>query len=276
MTALSKLLGTHLLPKAGGVLVPTSEALRPATAVGLYFSASWCGPCRSFTPALVDSYNKHLHAKGLRCVFVSWDQDVQSFNDYYSKMPWFAVPFDDGSRNQQLSAHFGVNGIPSFAILDTEGKIVTTEGRVAFAEDPTGENFPWRPPLVRDLALGNPGRINETSSLLCLCDSASPQEKGHALEALTALATAHASSPESSNLSFFLGTGGPLTAKVRELCRLPAEGAPQLVLLDIPDNGGFYLGVAGAEAMTEPALAQLLSDYRQKKLKRHQLESPGG
>ena len=41
---------------------------------------------------------------------------------------------------------FKVSGIPSFVILDEEGKVITTEGRKAISADPQGAEFPWKPP----------------------------------------------------------------------------------------------------------------------------------
>ena len=50
-------------------------ALNGKKVIGLYFSAHWCGPCRGFTPALVEWYNefKQSHEKGteLDIIFVN-------------------------------------------------------------------------------------------------------------------------------------------------------------------------------------------------------------
>ena len=37
--------------------------------------------------------------------------------------------------------------------LDKDGSVITTKGRGAVSEDPTGENFPWHPPTFEE-ALG--------------------------------------------------------------------------------------------------------------------------
>ena len=69
--------------------------------VGLYFSASWCPPCQTFTPLLIDFYNvindkngsneKQRQQETLEIVFVSSDREERSFTDYYTKMPWLVV-----------------------------------------------------------------------------------------------------------------------------------------------------------------------------------------
>jgi len=61
----------------------------------LYFSAHWCPPCRRFTPKLSEFYKK-LKAKrsDFEMVFVSSDQDEETFNEYFDTMSFCALPFE--------------------------------------------------------------------------------------------------------------------------------------------------------------------------------------
>jgi len=148
--AFQELLGDKLLTAQGEK--PTSEALEGATAVGLYFSAHWCPPCRGFTPKLAEMYKNAFKAKGFRIVFVSSDRDEGSFQDYFKEQPWLALPYSNRAAKEALSKKFKVNGIPSFVILDVEGKVITTEGREAVSDDPEGANYPWVPPTAAEKA----------------------------------------------------------------------------------------------------------------------------
>jgi nucleoredoxin len=70
---------------------------------GIYFSAHWCPPCRGFTPVLADCYKKLAEKNAgkkfrFEVVFVSSDRDQESFDGYYSEMPWCAIPFSDSDR----------------------------------------------------------------------------------------------------------------------------------------------------------------------------------
>jgi len=99
--------------------------------IGIYFSASWCPPCRKFTPMLVKAY-KELQAAGkpFEVVLVSHDQDKASARKYMKShdMPWLAVPFKAKQR-EMLKKKFGVQGIPTLVIIDSEGKTLSNNAR---------------------------------------------------------------------------------------------------------------------------------------------------
>lgn len=120
--------------------------------VGIYFSASWCPPCKQFTPILADCYTAIRAAgKAFQIVFVSCDRDEVSFNEYLGHQfsvggSWLALPWTTvADKKDGLSARFGVSGIPYFVLLSPEGQIVLPgdKGRDVIIDDPTGMMFPW-------------------------------------------------------------------------------------------------------------------------------------
>ena len=69
-----------------------------------------CGPCRSFTPQLVKTYNKVKEANmKFEIVFASSDRDEAAMLEYLAEMPWLAIPFGD-ERKKALSRQFNVSG----------------------------------------------------------------------------------------------------------------------------------------------------------------------
>ena len=69
-----------------------------------------CGPCRTFTPMLVNTYNKlKKDGKKFEVIFCSSDREEEAYKEYYEQMPWLALPFGDG-RKKSLSRKFDVTG----------------------------------------------------------------------------------------------------------------------------------------------------------------------
>ena len=128
------LLGGEILAKTGtspAAITNTVNAIENTRLIALYFSAHWCGPCRGFTPMLIEFYNYLKEdvapTHGLEVIFVSSDRSEAEFQQYYSSMPFKAVPFANRGLAQQLKSVFGVQGIPSLVILDTlSGRIVVS------------------------------------------------------------------------------------------------------------------------------------------------------
>jgi len=85
-------------------------------------------------------------------VFVSSDRDSGAFDEYFKEMPWLALPFSDKKTQSQLSQKFKIQGIPSLVILNSEGQLITANGRSEVSSDPKGDRFPWAPkPLFEAL-----------------------------------------------------------------------------------------------------------------------------
>ena len=69
----SFLVGKNLVTKDGEVTISGDDYFS-GKVLGLYFSASWCGPCRSFTPKLSAKYRELTEAgKNFEIIFVSAD-----------------------------------------------------------------------------------------------------------------------------------------------------------------------------------------------------------
>merc|ERR1711988_83039 len=261
------------LTRNDGTEVPYSS-LKGKT-IGIYFSAHWCPPCRGFTPDLVKTYNQlKADGKELEVIFASSDRDEAGFKEYFAEMPWLALKYSDRDAKEKLSKVFGVNGIPSFHILEHDGTVINNSGRGAVGGDPEGKEFPWHPKPVNDLS-GGPEGINETPSLVVLMEKLPANKQAEVEAALTSVAEpifADAKAKkEEAPFCFFTGkSAGGITDRVRQLCQGgDASDAPQMFLLDIPDNGGYYKAAAGE--ITEANVTAFIEGYKAKSLERQQL-----
>lgn len=95
----------------------------------MYFSAHWCPPCRAFLSKLIEAYQQ-IKAKddAFEVIFISGDKDQISFDEFFSAMPWLAIPYDD-QRTAYLSRLFKVFGIPKLVAIGPSGKTISTEAR---------------------------------------------------------------------------------------------------------------------------------------------------
>ena len=65
----------------------------------------------------------------MEVVWVSGDDDLEEYQNYFKKMPWVAIPFGDSNRIQTLSQLFRVRGIPSLFVLDNDATILSPYGK---------------------------------------------------------------------------------------------------------------------------------------------------
>lgn len=270
------IIGKSFLKSGGGALTDNIDI--KGKTIGLYFSASWCKPCQTFSPKLANAYNimkgiKPLTdannststqqsiensdqldevspGKNAEIIFVSLDQEEEAFDEYRSKMPWPAIPFRD-IRRAVLQLGLNVKSIPALVFIDSEGRILTSSGVTELLTDEPLKKFPWSDSNV-DLAAGSMvEKLQRSSAIVALTDNCDDVTKLSVQETMKKLLVEFNNpvmiprSPRDSELLFcVLEKEGKLSEIIRKLCILPKsnkKNVPELLLLDFI-NEEFSIG----------------------------------
>lgn len=93
----------------------------------IYYSASWCGPCRAFTPDLVRWYKRNKSKNPqFELIFVSSDRSAEDMAAYMKEdgMDWPALAFESKKTTPGLTKYSGP-GIPCLVLIDETGKVLS-------------------------------------------------------------------------------------------------------------------------------------------------------
>lgn len=103
-----------------------SAELEKANVYVLYFTASWCAPCRQFSPKLVRfAADSAAENPKMSVVLISQDEEDGKFHAYQkeSRLLWPAVPLAALRKSHVLSAYAG-RSIPQLVVIDRHGKVL--------------------------------------------------------------------------------------------------------------------------------------------------------
>lgn len=273
MSSWKELLGEKLMKDHKGDSVDTEEALKDLDAVGLYFSAHWCPPCKGFTPVLAQKYQQLKEAgKKFEVVFLSSDKTEQAYSEYFKEMPWLSLNFSDRGTKENLSKKYGCRGIPYLVILDGKTQeVITTNGRAGVSGEKFIEEFPWYPKPAYDISESMDG-IEENYSQIVIQDFADQAVKDANSALVLALAKeAKEKKDESKVKCYFTANGGGPVGFVRQQCGLVSENPddnqkqPKMMVLDVK-NRSYYKPLDESSEVNEANLRKLLDDFKADKL----------
>lgn len=229
-------------------LVPVDQdALRSKDYIVLYFSAHWCGPCRSFTPQFSSWYEKVKEIRDdFEVVFISKDQSKEAMKDYFKTMSFKA--FDIFGENvaqrkflaEYLSKKYQVQGIPTVVIVDKNGEVVCKDarGRIMSDEDCTGEGFPKYEALAIQDLKSSIDRINELPSIVLFCEKQDDDRKAQLHELLSHHAEEQKALGDGREVMHFISkstTAGDIAMRVRMILG-KEEDFNEMVMLDMQKN----------------------------------------
>ncbi|KAJ1928759.1 hypothetical protein IWQ60_001759 [Tieghemiomyces parasiticus] len=112
--------------------------------IGLYFSASWCHPCRIFSPRL-DTFTKR-HPEDFVPIFISLDLNETAMRRYLEQHPaWLALPFKHQATCLDLADKLEIQTLPTLIVCEADtGRPVSAWGVEAIQKNPCRCLKEWR------------------------------------------------------------------------------------------------------------------------------------
>jgi len=129
LTGIAATFSNSLMTLKDGTNTPVGhDQLAPVKYWAFYYSASWCPPCRAFTPSLVNFYNnfKPSHPQ-FELIFVSQDHSADDMLNYMrdDSMPWPAVYYADIQNSDLNAMKYCGQGIPCLVLVDAQGQVLS-------------------------------------------------------------------------------------------------------------------------------------------------------
>ena len=125
----SRLLDATYLCSADGSQLVTRDVCAAVDIVMVYFTASWCPPCRRFTPVLIELY-ENQPIRRVEVVLVSRDQDDATAAEYRATMPWLSLLGNGREGADKICELCQVQAIPRLVVLDSRTGEVLSENAV--------------------------------------------------------------------------------------------------------------------------------------------------
>jgi len=209
--------------------------------VGLYVSAHWCPPCKAFTPKLAARYAKAAEqGKNFEIVFCSWDKNKSQFEEYFSEMPWLAIPYENSAVRDAVGDVFDVAGIPRLIMLDMENgtpSVIRDNAKGPCDADTNLDEFPWIKPPMSDISKDVEG-IDELASILLLQNTESQESQTAKSEYLMEIACEQQALDKNRKYNCFTANQDcSILTKIRMLTGVQDSS---MVMLDLGDGGAYY------------------------------------
>ena len=102
----------------------------------LYYSASWCPPCRAAAPKMVEQFKASIADNPkVEFIHVSADSSEDDAEVWAAKegFPWLTVVPDDVKRSD-LMAFKTKNSVPHYVMLDAAGNLVANSSSEVFSK----------------------------------------------------------------------------------------------------------------------------------------------
>jgi nucleoredoxin len=132
MNELRSILSSNLITQVG---MADAEEVLSCKVIGLYFSASWCPPCRMLTPIIAQMYSEvNQDHKQFEIIYVSSDRDEETYLENFEEMPWKAISFSETEFMRRLGQELKVYGIPHLVVMNSKLEIIDNRARITFNE----------------------------------------------------------------------------------------------------------------------------------------------